>query len=169
MDDNQNRGPDYIEYQNHDPRIFEEEYRTQIISERFHKQLVRPSISTITQAEATLNCRFGPELRNLLLTHGRLAMASFETLGLSDTKGMNSGLVVYTELWRLWSRKLEHYIVLSVPNDGFVYCCNAHDRIFRYNTWEDTIAPLYLPVMAFVVEEGLRADKALKILTEQGE
>ena len=168
MDDNQKRGPDYIEYQNHDPRIFEEEYRVQII-ERFHKQLVRPSPSTIAQAEATLNCRFGPELRNLLLTHGRLALASFETLGLSDTKGMDSGLVAYTELWRLRSRKLEHYVVLSVPNDGFVYCCNAHDRVFRYNAWEDTVEPLYLPIMAFVVEKGLRADEMLRMLIEQGE
>lgn len=169
MNDNQNRGPDYIEYQNHDSRIFEEEYRALIINERFHKQLLRPSINTVTQAEETLNLRFGPELKKLLLNYGRLAMASFETLGLSDAKGMDSGLVRYTELLRLWSRKLEHYVVLSVPNDGFVYCCNTHDRIFRYNTWEDAIEPLYLPVMAFVVEEGLRAEKTLNTLTEQGE
>lgn len=161
--------PLFISHEGHDEAIFNEDYRRNLFDTRFRHQLAPPSEATVKQAERQLNTHFGAELRDLLLTYGRLVLAGFETIGLSDKYMMDSPLVRHTEMWRMHSRKLEHQIVIYEANDNFIYCCNARDRVFCYSSWGDTLTPLYLPLMAFIVEAALNSADMLTRLLEREE
>lgn len=94
---------------------------------------------TLNSIEMELNLKFGPELREYILTYGYLAFQSVEFYGINSIQGLDSDMVKQTIYLHKYFEKTNEYVALGNLGEGKYALVSQDDLVFEYDTERDLL------------------------------
>ena len=112
------------------------EYFSKIEAEYTKKTIDEETLNSI---EMELNLKFGPELREYILTYGYLAFQSVEFYGINSIQGLDSDMVKQTIYLHKYFEKTNEYVALGNLGEGKYALVSQDDLVFEYDTERDLL------------------------------
>ena len=91
-----------------------------------------PGQALVEQAESRLKTKFGPQLREYLLTYGWLSYEGVSLHGLTMATGLGSDLISGTESARKDTRYLNDYVVIYYEEGWSYIAVDSDDNVYEW-------------------------------------
>ena len=107
--------------------------------------------------EELLGTKFGPQLREYILTYGYLGYQHIEMLGINSLQKEKSDMVKVTLRLRKRNPELKYMIAVDNQGDGDYYLVDSEDQIYRYLQSSKEPVKMNIDLESYIVNRLLGA------------
>lgn len=99
-----------------------------------------------------VGCKFGPILKEYLLSYGYIGYKSIEFYGINSKQKESSDLISQTLYLHKYYPKTLGLIAFENQGDGEYYLVDANDKVFCYNSETDQLAETNLDLVEYILK-----------------
>ena len=108
--------------------------------------------------EEKINCKFGPRLREYLLTYGYIGFESIEFYGINSRQLERSSLISKTIYLHKYFPKTIGFVAFENQGEGDYYLVDEPDKRFNYDSETDIFKEIKMNLLEYIInrlEEGV--------------
>lgn len=110
------------------------------------------SEADIPVMETMCNAKFGPQLKQYLLSYGYLAYGFIEFYGINRKQGFQSDMVAQTKYLHHYFPNTEGCIAFEDQGDGDYYLVDSNDMVYRFFSSEVAMEPQAMKLNDYILQ-----------------
>lgn len=110
------------------------------------------SFTNLIEFSNLIGCKFGPILKEYILTYGYIGYKSIEFYGINIKQREKSDLISQTLYLHKYYPKTHGLIAFENQGDGYYYLVDKNDMMFCYNSELDQLTEAHLSLVEYILK-----------------
>lgn len=109
------------------------------------------SVIDLIKLQSLIGCKFGPLLKEYILTYGYIGYKSIEFYGVNSKQRERSDLITQTLYLHKYFPKTLGLIAFENQGEGDYYLLDTNDKVYGYNTETDVLEECDLNIFEYIL------------------